>query len=453
MTVAAPEKPDQWEEYVMGLDTPEKAEQAFASGEWQTKLIDYGKSKHPDMVELRAQMAEQSQNAMVQMFERNGHEGKNRIDLSAAARRGRDPLNYYVKDAPGAKLDNKNWNIGEAFQTALACTDGAKQVLTGRKVDSELRTMMNYSTHDPSGGGFLVPEEVRSDILTRSLEISIVRPQAQVVPMPSGRLKWPANDFTTEQGEVYGGIYATWVPEGQEIPKTDGRFAMLELIANKLAARAESPNELLRSVQAFAVWLTTNMPKAVGHAGDLGYVKGDGVGKPLGGLHPDNPALITVSKESGQPADTITWINVLSMVARMLPENLAAAEWDVTLDALVELMTMALPVGTGGSAVMAVSAREGMPQTLFGRPIRWTRKTPGVLGDKGDISLVDWSTYVIGDTQAMALESSSHEQFSSDVTVFRAIERGDGQPGMLSALTPENGGPTLSAYVQLEARA
>lgn len=452
MTTAAPERPDQWEEFVMSLDTPEKAQQVFQSGEWKQKFLDYGRSQQPEMIELRAQMAEQHQQAMVEMFERNGHEVKNKIDLSAAARRGRDPLNYYVKTAPGAKLDDKRWSLGEAFQTALACTDGAKNALGSRQVDAELRSMMAYSTHDPASGGFLVPEEIRSDILTRSLEISIVRPQAQVVPMPSGRLKWPANDFTTEVGEVYGGISASWVPEGEEIPATEGKFAMLELEANKLAARAVSPNELLRAVAAFTSWLTTNMPKAVGHAGDLGYIKGNGVGQPLGGLHADNPALITVSKESGQPADTITWLNVLAMVSRMLPENLANAEWDVTLDALTEIMTMALPVGTGGSSVWAVNAREGAPPMLFGRPIRWTRKTPGILGDKGDISLVDWSTYVIGDTQSMALESSAHEQFSNDKTVFRCIERGDGQPGMLSALTPENGGPTLSAYVQLEAR-
>jgi HK97 family phage major capsid protein len=162
--------------------------------------------------------------------------------------------------------------------------------------------------------------------------------------------------------------------------------------------------------------------------------------------------LITVNKEVSQPAATITWINILDMAARMLPEDFESAEWDVTLDALREVMTMALAVGTGGSAVMAVDASQAGPRTLFSRPIRWTRKTPGLLGTKGDISLVNWGNYVIGDTQAMALESSIHEKFSSDRTTFRNILRGDGQPGMLSALTPENNGPTLSAYVQLETR-
>lgn len=448
----APERPDQWEEYVQSLDTPAKFGAAYKDGSFQQKLIDYGQSKSKDLAELRAEAIEQGQKAVVAMFERNGAEFNNKLDLvSIAKRKGAEAKAYYSKEAPGSGLDGKFSSAAHAFHQSLAAV-GVK-ALEHLKVDPDLIRVMDYGTQDPSQGGFLVPEEVRSDIMTRSLEFTVVRPQAQVVPMPSGRLSYPANDFSTEVGEVYGGIYAEWVREGEEITATEGKFAMIKLDANKLAARAAPPNELLRSAPAFQSWLMTNMPKACGHTEDIGYLKGNGVGKPLGGLHADNPALITVNKESGQPANTITWINVITMASRMLPENLANAEWDVTQDAMLEIMTMALPVGTGGSSVWAANAREGAPMTLFGRPIRWMRKTPGVLGTKGDISLVDWSSYIIGDTQAMALESSAHEQFSSDRTVFRVIQRGDGQPAMLSALTPENGGPTLSAFVQLETRA
>jgi HK97 family phage major capsid protein len=90
--------------------------------------------------------------------------------------------------------------------------------------------------------------------------------------------------------------------------------------------------------------------------------------------------------------------------------------------------------------------------TMLGMPIKWSRKAPAVLGTQGDISLADFSKYVIGDTQQMSLDSSPHSSFRSDKTDFRIIERIDGQPGMLEPLTPENGGPTLSAFVQLETR-
>jgi hypothetical protein len=52
----------------------------------------------------------------------------------------------------------------------------------------------------------------------------------------------------------------------------------------------------------------------------------------------------------------------------------------------------------------------------------------------------------------MTLDTSEHSAFTSDKTDFRIIERLDGQPGLLSPLTPENNGPSLSAFVQLETR-
>lgn len=458
MTTAAPETPVDWDEWVHSFDSPEKVMNAFNDGSFQANFKKYLDSEHPDMQEIRAQFAETRAQSIKAMYERNGVDTKGlKLDLAMEARsRGAKDIGsiYFNPEAPGAKLDGKFTSTGHAYQAALKAVYGDQHpILTRIKVDEELRGMMAYGTTDPASGGFLVPEEVRSDIMTRALEYEVVRPQAQVVPMPSGELRWPINDMSTEVGEVYGGIYAQWVAEGEEIPETEGKFAMVKLSANKLAALASVPNELLRSAPAFQAWLTTNMPKAMGHVADLAHIKGNGVGKPLGGLHADNPALITVNKETGQPAATITWINILDMVARMLPESLESAEWDVTPDALREVMTMALSVGTGGSAVMMNDATQGGKPTLFGRPIRWLRKAPAVLGTKGDISLVDWSNYVIGDTQAMALESSSHQKFSSDKTMFRNILRGDGQPGMLSSLTPENNGPTLSSYVQLETRA
>lgn len=454
MTTAAPERPDQWEEYVNGFTTAEDFLKAFNSGEAKETLIKYGQSTHPDIMELRAQLAEQGQLAIKSMLERNGVEPRNRLDMvDKAKREGFELKAYYSDEAPGSQLDGKFKSAGHFFKTGIAALAKHRDGILESNPDAGLINIMDYGTIEPSSGGFLVPEEVRSDILTRALEFTVVRPRAQVVPMPSGRMSWPVTDFTTEQGEVYGGMTAYWVPEGEEIPETEGKFAMLRLLANKLAALANCPNELLKSAPAFNAWLMTNMPRVMGHNEDLAFIKGNGVGKPLGAFHADNPALITVNKESGQPANTITWNNILAMVARMLPESLQAAEWFITPDALPEVMTMAMEIGTGGSAMMATSAIPGGPVTLFGRPIHWLRKAPGTLGTKGDVTLADLSNYVIGDTQAMSLESSSHQKFSSDRTLFRAVQRMDGQPGMLSALTPENGGPTLSSYVQIETRA
>jgi HK97 family phage major capsid protein len=73
----------------------------------------------------------------------------------------------------------------------------------------------------------------------------------------------------------------------------------------------------------------------------------------------------------------------------------------------------------------------------------------GAIGSAGDLNLVDFGFYLLGDRQAMSAAQSDDFKFSSDVTAFRVIERVDGRPWLLSAITPNNGGSTLSPFVQL----
>jgi len=455
-TLATPSTPKEWEEYVQGFETPEKFAAAMADGSFKAALTSYGNAQNSTMEDIQAQMKEQAQLAVHDLLKRNGQDTgsvQNRLDLVDQAK-NKASVNkaLYNKKAPGAGLDGMFADIGEFVQCALSRPDRRND-----EMKEKFQTLFNYSEKIPSEGGVLVPEEFRSDILSVALEQAIVRPLATVVPMSTGRLKYPAIDMTTEVGEVYGGIVFYDLDEGDTIPDTSAAFAALELVAHKLAAAAILPNELMKDTGgALVTWLMTNLPIGFAHAEDVRFLKGNGVKKPLGALHSDNPALISVAKEVGQLADTITWNNILAMFSRMLPESFDKAVWVITPDAIPEIFTMAVPVGTGGSAVMVgdgtQSAAQSVPLTLLGRPIKFSRKAPGVLGDQGDVSLVDFSQYLIGDTQDLRIDTSEHAQFLSDKTVWRGIERIDGQPQQLSPLTPENGGPTLSSYVQLATR-
>jgi HK97 family phage major capsid protein len=443
-TKANPTNSGQWEEYIRGtFDTPEKLNAAIASGDFAAKLAGY---QGATAAEFRTMATEQFQAVLIEMNQRNGTPVNGRLNLAA------DKAAAYSPDAPGASL--KVWKSGGQMLHDILTPDKRLTAEQSARLSKYTDFTAAYSEKVPSEGGFLVPEEVRSMVMTRALEDAIVRPKAQVVPMSTGRMKWPVVDFTTEVGEVFGGIIMSWLDEGQTIPETSATFAALELVAHKLGGLASLPNELVRDAPALEAWVRQNLPNAIKHFEDLGFLVGDGVKKPLGALNGSNPALIVVGDEAGQSTATITWNNVLAMLSRLLPESWGSAEWIITPDALPEIYTMALPVGTGGSAVMVGEGKgsERLPNTLAGLPITWSRKAPAVLGTQGDISLVDLSTYVIGDTQTMTLDTSEHSSFRSDKTDFRIIERIDGQPGLLSPLTPQNNGPTLSAYIQLETR-
>ena len=181
-------------------------------------------------------------------------------------------------------------------------------------------------------------------------------------------------------------------------------------------------------------------------------MNGSGVGEPLGVLHADNAAAISVAKETGQAAATIVWENLVNMYARMLPTSLGRAVWVANIDTFPELATMSLSVGTGGSAIWLNNGAAGPPMTILGRPVIFTEKAI-TLGTVGDINLIDFSFYLIGDRQVMSAKSSEHFKFQNDQTAFRIIERVDGRPWLAAAITPQQGSNTLSPYVKIATRA
>lgn len=456
-TRAKPTNPAEWEEYVnTALSTPEAFQAAYADGSFLENMKAYQGATNKTMLDLKGQLTEQVSASVLEMFKRNGVDSdivNGRADVRPVSQRLLDAGVAYNKYGPGAPVaDAKIWSsAGQMLQDIVAKRPTAEAAARLNKYDDLTNA---YSGNIPSTGGYLIPEDVRSEIMTRALEGAIMRPYAQVVPMPSGKFSWPVTDFTTEVGEVYGGIVMSWLDEGQTFTPTEATFAKIALQSHKLGGLARIPNELVRHISALEAWVRQNMPNAIKHFEDVGFMSGDGVKKPLGALHASNPAMIVATAETGQAAATITWINVLSMLSRLLPESWNSAAWIITPDALPEIYTMALPVGTGGSATMSGEGRgpDPLPQSLAGIPIVWSRKTPAVLGTQGDISLIDRSKYVIGDTSGVMLDTSEHSAFTSDQTDFRIILEVDGQPGMLAPLTPANNGPTLSAFVQLATR-
>lgn len=443
---ATPSSPKEWEEYVNSFDVPNGHEvfaEALKNGSFKAALNGYQSAHNQTMDDLKSELQEQMQASILEMAKRNGI-GSGAI--KHAAERG----GAHNRRAPGAGLDGQTGDIATFFQAALR--PGSQLSPEGRKLKEEL---LNYSSTTGEGGGYLIPEEWRTEIFAGpELEEAVVRPRATVIPMSTLRLHYPAVDFTTEVGETLGGMAFYWMDEDGTIPSSDANFAEVALNAWRLAGAAVVPNDTLKDAGALETWLRTNLPRGIRDFEDRAFIKGNGVKKPLGALNLANPSLITATKETNQGAATITWLNILAMFARMLPECYDSAVWVVTPDAIPEIFTMALPVGTGGSAVMiAPGAGNAAPSmTLLGRPIKWSRKAPGVLGTQGDISLADFRMYAIGDRQDVRLDTSEHVQFLQDKTVFKVIERIDGQPLLKSPLSPENGGPTLSAFVQLETR-
>jgi HK97 family phage major capsid protein len=473
-TTAQPETAASWEEYLQGLDTPEAFTKAMNdSGDtgFKARSAAYFKTaveqKTKESQDIAAQVQEFTQAALVDLFRQNGA-GKQGAALAAArlnqqlhtgANQGLKGLRSalaYNPEAPAAKLDGQFSNFGEFIQTIWHHRVSGKHRIAGAKaadLDAKFAVVNEYSIKVPDSGGFLVPEEYRPQLLMLGLEESIVLPRATVVPMNSQTLILPTVDATSNVSSVFGGVVVYRTEEGEEFVESQAKFGRVKLDVTKQTALAYLTNELIReSAPAVSSILGQMIPQAMAYQADLDFLSGSGAGEPLGALATGNPALLAVSGESGQTADTIVWQNVLRAYARQLPQSIGRTVWIASPDTFVELATMALEVGTGGSAVWITDGTGSPVLTLLGRPVIMSEKTPGVLGDKGDLSLVDFTYYLIGVRDNLMVDTSDHVKFTSDQTTIRAIARNDGRPWLNSAITPHNGGPTLSPFVTLAAR-
>lgn len=451
MTITIPTKGDELEEF---LYDGSKIRQLFQSdgqpkSEFGEFIKNYADSRMARDDSIGRQIEEQVQSTLADML-KTQNDGKGRVNLDSGGSSASTP------PPPGAKANGVFANDAEYLQAVYAGRNRLPNSADLNQKLGELEKVQNsFGTTIPADGGFLVPETLRNDIMTLSLESSIVRPRATVLPMSTSTVSLPAVDDKSHASSVFGGVICYWTAEAEDLTDVNAKFQRIKLEAEKLTARSDVPNELAQDAPAFLAWFKAKMPQAMAWKEDDGFTNGQGAGEPLGWRRAN--ATISITRETGQSSggdpglNTIVWENLIKAYARMLPTSLTRAIWVASSDTLPQLATMALSVGTGGSIVWLNNGAVGPPMTILGRPVIFTEKVPS-LGSAGDINFVDLSYYAIGDRQAMRLESSEHAKFTSDETVFRLIERVDGRPMLTSAITPANSGDTQSAFVNIAQR-
>lgn len=369
----------------------------------------------------------------------------------------------FNRAAPGAPLDAEFGADANAFFRNVVASRrvNTEDLRVFERRNNEVRNAMRESV--PSEGGFLVPENLRSQLLMLALENSIVRPRARVIPMDSLRVPYPTIDDPTHVSQVFGGVVGYWTEEAAALTASQPTFGRIVLEARKLTAYTEVPNELLEdSIEALEQFIGEIFPEALAFFEDYAFINGDGVAQPLGILNATS-AVVTGGGAGGEraAANSVEFSDIVAMFARMLPQSLNSAVWICSPDVIAQLLQLVLGTlgGSGTSAVapplwlQSMSAAEGPQYSILGRPLIVSEKMPK-LGATGDIAFVDFSYYLLGDRQALQVANSAEYKFQNDITAFRMIERLDGRPWLRSALTPANGSAnTLSPIVVLNGTA
>jgi hypothetical protein len=181
-------------------------------------------------------------------------------------------------------------------------------------------------------GGFLVPPEFRDGIM------KIVEGEDSLLSQcdnsTTARNAVTQNvDKTTPWGTA--GINVYWEGEGPGGLGQQAKFEQNTLRLNKLFARVDVTDELLEDAPQLDNYLRVKAPEVMTSVINLAIVQGNGVGKPLGFMN--SGALVTVAKETSQPADTIMHRNLVKMMGRMYAPSWPRAKWLMHQDVWAQL--------------------------------------------------------------------------------------------------------------------
>lgn len=333
----------------------------------------------------------------------------------------------------------------------------------GGTTDPRLERLAAASTYgnesSGSDGGFAIPPDFRNEVIQMVMGEESLLSRCDQVRTEGNTVTYPTDE--TNPWQSTGGILAYWDGEAAAMTQSKPSLGESTTKLNRITALVPMTDELLEDAPAMDSYLRRKAPEKIAFKVDLALLQGTGVGMPLGLLY--SPALVTVSKESSQVADTLIARNVIKMYSRMHAKSRSNAVWVINPDLEPALMQLSLPgtdnegntaTGWGTHLYFPPGGLSASPYgMLMGRPVI-PHQACETIGDKGDIFFVDFKQYLalLKTGANPRVDTSIHLWFDQNITAFKFILRVGGKPWWSTTQAARDGSATYSPYVTLEAR-
>jgi len=238
----------------------------------------------------------------------------------------------------------------QAFGQFLAAVRGAAVRPTA--IDNRLSLSAAATTYanesNGADGGFLVPPQYASELMTVINDGEALLSRTRQIPVAGNSFIMPVNEQTAH-GTT--GVQAYWDSEADTITASKPIFKNVEIKLSRLTAMVPVTEESLADANALGTFVQAAAGSVMAFKVTDAILNGNGVGLPLGVL--SAPCLVTVTKETSQPASTVYAANVLKMYSRMPARNRARAVWVINqdLEAILPQMSVAVKNVAGSENV------------------------------------------------------------------------------------------------------
>ena len=262
-------------------------------------------------------------------------------------------------------------------------------------------------------GGFLVPTEFRAIVVEKLHKLSVIRPNAQIIPMGRNKLEVPT------EGSA---VTASWKAENSALTESNPTLGQIVLDTNKLTGLAKMSRELFADSAINLVnYVAMQYAKAFAKEEDKAFMAGSGTGEPKG------IRTYTIASVA-QAGASLVADDLISLFYALPSQYRKNASWLLHNSIIQKVRKLK---DTDGRYLWTDGLNDA-PATILGRPVLEQNDIPTNLGagtDESEVFLGDLSYYLIGDRQSMETETSTEagDAFVNHQLWMKVVERLDGQ--------------------------
>lgn len=310
----------------------------------------------------------------------------------------------------------------------------ASKALATNKWTEEAKAIVGQGETTDADGGYLVDNDIVSDIYRYAMETSFIANKVAQRPVGQGynTLQLRTANSANATPADYQGVALAVVSEGAAITPDKVPFVTKTAAVNKLAALFAETNEIAQDVPGMASYLS----KTVGEA--FGLVLDDEI------LHGTKSLLTALVDDASVVDITGAATPTVAMIANMYMGaiNPAQSEWYMSGAAYAALMNLN---GADSRPMIQMNYALSPFGTLLGRPVNVVPCMKAI-ASSGAILFADLgNAYTLGTKGGVNFANSVHLYFNTDQMAYRWVLRVAGVPSKSTTLTLADGRKVAAA--------
>jgi len=317
-----------------------------------------------------------------------------------------------LKDLHGSDYEQKRWEQYQGFVKYLRTGKGENReflwtpdtVKLALREGQDVKAMKAVMVESADTlGGYAVPEDWRSEVISRMRGLTVVRPIARTMQTSRDSIEIPT---MTGGGEQYrDAVRVTWV---DETPTAADAATNLTLGQQKIPIHTVMAETFLsRNLvedAAFDIvsWLTDSFAQAQAIDEDNKFLKNDGNGSPQGILLGDQTrSSTTIGEVASEDASALTADGLIALVYDLDAQYRQNARLVMNKETAREIRQLK----TGdGEYIWERDYQAGQPDRILGYPVLEQENMPAISGSNYPVLFGDFSGYYVVDRVGMSVE-------------------------------------------------